>query len=61
MNLLITLLVYAVILGLIYWLIMRLPLPAPFGLIVQIVFVILVIVILYNFVAGGSLGLPALR
>jgi hypothetical protein len=58
---LITLLLYLVVLGLVYWLITRLPLPAPFGLIVQVVFVIIVIVVLFDLLGGGAVGLPRLR
>lgn len=61
MNLLFTLLIYLLILGVIYWVITLLPLPAPFRTVALVVFAILVIVILANFLMGGSLGLPALR
>lgn len=61
MNLLITLLIYLLILGIVYWVITLLPLPAPFRTVAIVIFAILVIVILFNFLAGGSLGLPSLR
>jgi hypothetical protein len=61
MTTLLSLLIYLAILGLIYWLVMRLPLPAPFPLIVQIVFVIIVIVLLFDLLGGAGLGLPRLR
>lgn len=61
MSLLITLLIYLLILGVIYWVITLLPLPAPFRTVAIVIFAVVVIVILLNFLMGGSLGLPALR
>lgn len=61
MNLLFTLLIYLLILGVIYWVITLLPLPAPFRTVAIVIFAVVVIVILLNFLMGGSLGLPALR
>jgi hypothetical protein len=61
MNLLFTLLIYLLILGVVYWVITLIPLPAPFKTIALVIFAVLVIVILFNLVSGGSLGLPALR
>lgn len=61
MNLLFTLLIWLIILGLVYWLLMRLPLPSPFPLIIQIVFILFVIVLLFDLLGGGSIGLPRLR
>ena len=60
MNLLFTLLIYLLILGVVYWVITLLPLPAPFKTVAMVVFAILVIVLLFGLLTGG-LGLPALR
>jgi hypothetical protein len=61
MNLLITLLVYAIVFGLIWWLVMRLPLPAPWGMVAQVLLIVIALVFLFSLLTGGSLGLPALR
>jgi hypothetical protein len=60
MNLLLTLLVYLLIIGLVYWVITIIPLPPPFRTIALVIFAILVIVMLIGMLTGG-LGLPALR
>lgn len=61
MSLLLTLLVYVLILGLVYWVITLIPLPPPFRTVALVVFAILVIVVLIDMVTGGAIGLPALR
>lgn len=61
MSLLITLLIYLVILGVVYWVITLIPLPPPFRTIALVIFALLVLVLLFNFLSGGSLGLPAVR
>lgn len=61
MSLLINLLVYLLIFGIVYWVITLLPLPPVVRTIALVVFAIMVIVVLFNFVGGGTLGLPALR
>lgn len=61
MSLLITLLIYLLIFGAVYWVITLIPLPPPFRTVALVVFAVLVLVVLFNFLAGGSLGLPALR
>ena len=61
MSLLLTLLVYLLILGVVYWVITLIPLPPPFKTIALVIFAVIVIVILFNLITGGSLGLPALR
>jgi hypothetical protein len=60
MNLLLTLLIYLLILGVVYWVITIIPLPPPFKTIALVIFAILVIVMLIGLLTGG-LGLPALR
>ena len=61
MTIIITLIVYLIVLGLLYWLVSLIPLPAPFGQLVQVLFVILaVLVVLSAFgIIGG--GLPHFR
>lgn len=48
---LISLIVFLVILGLVYWLVSLIPLPAPFGTIIKVIFII--IAILYVLQALG--------
>ena len=43
MSTIISLIIYLIVLGLIYWLVMKLPLPAPFGTIIRILFVLLAV------------------
>ncbi len=57
---LVGLLVAVVIMGLIYWLITMLPLPAPFGTIVLVIFIIICILWLassFGFIGSGPLVL----
>ncbi|MEX3635969.1 hypothetical protein [Paraburkholderia sp. BR14320] len=44
-NLLVTILVAAIVLGLVFYVITLLPLPAPFGLIARVAFLIIVILV----------------
>lgn len=46
----ITLLVSLIVLSLVYWLVSLLPLPAPFNLIVKVVFILVAIVMILRFV-----------
>ncbi len=39
----ISLIIFIVVLGLVYWAVSLLPLPAPFGTIVQVIFVIIAV------------------
>lgn len=57
-ELLLSVLVALLVLGMIYYLITMLPLPAPFALIVRVVFVIFVILILVYYlpVIGHGVG-----
>ena len=48
MNTLISLIVYLVVFGLIWWLVSMLPLPAPVGQIVRVLFIILLILIVLS-------------
>ena len=56
-----SLIVYVVILGLLYYVITLLPLPDPFPLVVKILFVVLLILILLNAVGYVSFPAPHLR
>jgi phosphoglycerol transferase MdoB-like AlkP superfamily enzyme len=56
MSVIITLIVYLIVLALVYWLVSLLPLPAPFGLIVRVLFVLLAILVVlsaFGIVDGG--------
>ena len=53
MNLLISLLVFALVAGLIYWLLTILPIPEPFRKFVMAVFVVLCIIWLIGTFFGG--------
>jgi hypothetical protein len=58
MNILISLIVYLVIFGLIWWLVSLLPLPAPVAQIVRVLFIILLILIVlsvFGIIPGGYL------
>lgn len=62
MDLIINLIVYLVVLGLIWWLVSLLPLPAPVGQIVRVLFIILLILIIlsvFGIIPGGYL--PPIR
>ena len=61
MALITTLIVYLIVIGLVYWLVSFLPLPAPFGTMVRVLFIVLaVLAVLSAFgIIGG--GLPRLR
>lgn len=54
---LISLLVAVIILGLIYYALTLLPLPAPFKTIVLVIFIIIVIIYLAGYIPGGPVGL----
>lgn len=54
----VSLIVSLVVIGLIYWLVSLLPLPHPFGVIVQVLFVILAIVLVlsaFGVIPAGSI------
>ena len=58
----ISLIVTLLVLGLIWWLISFLPLPSPFGQIVQVLFVILAILaVLSAFGVVSGSGIPVLK
>jgi hypothetical protein len=58
MNIIITLIIYLVVFGLIWWLVSMLPLPAPVAQIVRVLFIILLILIVlsvFGIIPGGYL------
>jgi hypothetical protein len=55
-----SLIVYVVVLGLLYWAVSLLPLPEPFPVVVKVLFIILLILVLLQ-AFGVSLWLPRLR
>jgi uncharacterized membrane protein (GlpM family) len=58
MNVIVTLIVYLVVLGLIWWLVSMLPLPAPLGGIVRVLFIILAVMVVlavFGIIPGGFL------
>ncbi|MES2017217.1 MAG: Thivi_2564 family membrane protein [Pseudomonadota bacterium] len=48
MNVLISLVIYLVVFGLIWWLVSLLPLPAPVAQIVRVIFIIMLILIVLS-------------
>jgi hypothetical protein len=61
-QLLLSLLVFAVIVGLVFYLLRALPLPAPWNVIVQVLVVLIAILVLAEMLLGGGFaGFAALR
>lgn len=56
----VSLLIFIVVLGLIYWAISLIPLPAPFPTIIQVLFIIIAVLAILQFF-GFSTGLPTVR
>lgn len=58
-----SLIIFVVVLGLLYWASTLLPLPDPFPLVVRVLFIILLVIVLLNFagVSLGGLSLPRLE
>lgn len=61
MTLLINLIVWLVVLGLIWYLIGLLPLPAPVGQIITVVFILILILLVLGLFGVGGINLPTLR
>lgn len=57
---LLTLLIFVIVAGLLYWLVLQLPLPPPFDMIVRVVMILIAIVVLLG-MAGVHTGLPRIR
>ena len=51
-DILISLIIFCVVGGLIYYLVMLLPLPAPFKTIIQVAFILIAIIILLSYLGG---------
>ena len=62
-SLLITLLIFALIAGLIWWALQQIPLPPPVRMVIVVVFVIILVLVLLEALPGiGGVGLhPLLR
>lgn len=59
-DLLVTLIIFAVVFGLLYWLVTLLPIPEPFGTIVRVGAILLCIVLLVSMTFGG-VAMPTMR
>ena len=53
-GLLINLLILVLVFGVAWWIVTLLPLPPPFGLVAQVVLALILLIILINFLLGGS-------
>lgn len=60
MNTLIALLVLVLVAGLLWWAITQIPLPAPLGMIVQVVFIVIFALVLLGMLFG-AVPVPAMR
>ena len=58
-NLLFTILILAIVFGLVFWLLQSLPLPAPWAQVVQVAAILICILVLLGLVFGG-VSLPRL-
>lgn len=58
-SLLITLIVYLVVLGLLWWVVGMLPIPAKFKQVIDVAFVLLAILLILSLFFGG--GVPLVR
>lgn len=58
-DVLVTLIVFCIVGGLLYYLVTLLPLPAPFGLIIQVAVILILILVLLNVTGflGGRWGM----
>lgn len=61
MSILISLIVYLIVLGLIWYLVGMLPLPAPIRQIVNVLFIIVAIVAVLSLFGIVNVGLPAIK
>lgn len=59
-SLLVTLIVFCIVAGLIYWLLTMLPLPDPFKTIIIVAFILILILVLLGMFFGG-IDMPRLR
>lgn len=59
-DLLVTILVFAIVAGLLYWLVSMLPIPEPFGTIIKVCAVLICILVVLGFAFGG-VDMPRVR
>ena len=59
-SLLITLIVFCIVAGLVYWLLTLLPLPDPFKTIIIVAFILILILVLLGMFFGG-IDVPHMR
>jgi len=59
-NLLITIIILAIVAGLLYWLVGMLPLPEPFAQIVKVAVILICILVILGVVFGG-INIPVLN
>jgi cation transporter-like permease len=59
-NLLVTVIILAIVAGLLYWLVTLLPLPAPFPQIIQVAVVLICFLLLLGILFGG-VDVPVMR
>lgn len=59
-SLLVTLIVFCIVAGLVYWLLTMLPLPDPFKTIIIVAFILILILVLLGMFFGG-IDVPHLR
>lgn len=52
-ELLITIIIFCVVAGLLWWLVSMLPLPAPFPMVIQVCVILIFILLLLGLVFGG--------
>lgn len=51
-NVLISIIIICIVLGLLYWLVMMLPIPAPFKNIVNVAFILIAILVVLSYFGG---------
>lgn len=59
-ELLVTVIIFAIVAGLLYWLVLQLPIPEPFLTVVKIAVVLICILLLLGIVFGG-IDIPRVR
>ena len=52
--LLVSLLLWGLVLAIVWWIISMIPVPAPFGWVIQVVFAIVCLVVIFNLLEGGG-------
>jgi len=55
-GVLVSLLVLVIVVGLVFWLVNMLPLPAPWKSVVQVIMIIIVIIVLLQFFLGAPIS-----